>query len=719
MRWTFLLLILAGAIGCHRSSGNGNNGTGGAGAGAGGGGGGGAGGGGIPANGPFVAAVYTADNKLDGVRQLFAINTAGGVLDLSHSLGDAVHVDEFALSPDQRQVAYGAEGVADPGLFISPVNDDTPVPIGPRNVVVEELAWRPNGSVIAYRASASPAQLFLIAPDGTGLLDVTGGVAEVFTRIAWSPDGQWLAFRWDRDTAGQHDLWVVRADGSGLRRIAGMTATTGVRFVAYAWSPVANCIAFGADLETEGVRDLYVVDIDGGGAEARVSIEAGTTGSVGAFDFDWSPDGSALAYRRKDAATDDHALFQVSKVGGDARRISGSAGSVRLFQWSHDSSRVAFKDAAAIYTTDGDAPPIEHGRHTFIGSFDWAPSDRSLAYVADSALAPNLYQIDFAAGTTTQVAEDVDGFAFEAASQLAGLTEAEVLLVTFFGSVEFGLAVLESLEKEGSKTRQVLPRGVGRCTYYRDPEGKIHCFAERDVGQGNFLASIPTVSNPASEAILGANVVPAFANKLVDGTFPVAGFGQAFDTVFERPGGSQSLQWFVLVNGQRLTIEIFEFNPLFGAQILPNRYLGTFQDRFFELATPSPPLLLDEVGFPTTITLQLEPFILPGEPFSVLWNLSGTLDPNDGLPSFAVLASPNPVIACLNSGAPTILHSLPEGGIELLIVDTDKIVVLGIHTNRGRFKVVYYTAEGDPVFGWVDFDDVELDASVPLPVVAE
>ncbi len=34
---------------------------------------------------------------------------------------------------------------------------------------------------------------------------------------SWSPDGLWVAFQSDRD--GDHEIYVVRTDGSGLRRL--------------------------------------------------------------------------------------------------------------------------------------------------------------------------------------------------------------------------------------------------------------------------------------------------------------------------------------------------------------------------------------------------------------------------------------------------------------------------------------------------------------------
>jgi Tol biopolymer transport system component len=77
--------------------------------------------------------------------------------------------------------------------------------------------WSPSGRQLAYAGSANynDADVFLCNPDGSAVhrLTFSGG-----TQPAWSPDGKYIAF------IRHSDLYVVRQDGQGLRRVVSVPA---------------------------------------------------------------------------------------------------------------------------------------------------------------------------------------------------------------------------------------------------------------------------------------------------------------------------------------------------------------------------------------------------------------------------------------------------------------------------------------------------------------
>jgi Tol biopolymer transport system component len=94
-------------------------------------------------------------------------------------------------------------------------------------------AWSPRGDRIAFTAKDRGEvdyDIFTIRPDGTGLRRLTSAAGND-SHPAWSPDGEWIAFASARggfkDEAVLHpynpqpygDLYVMRADGSDLRQL--------------------------------------------------------------------------------------------------------------------------------------------------------------------------------------------------------------------------------------------------------------------------------------------------------------------------------------------------------------------------------------------------------------------------------------------------------------------------------------------------------------------
>lgn len=100
---------------------------------------------------------------------------------------------------------------------------------------------------------------------------------------AWSPDGEWLAFQSDAGrAAGQNEIWIARADGSGLRKVTDSPPGTWSR--APTWSPDGRWIAFVSDREGSRGADygeLFAVEV----ATGAVTRLSDTGGQV----YDWRP----------------------------------------------------------------------------------------------------------------------------------------------------------------------------------------------------------------------------------------------------------------------------------------------------------------------------------------------------------------------------------------------------------------------------------------------
>lgn len=94
------------------------------------------------------------------------------------------------------------------------------------------------------------AELFVVASDGSGRRQLTafaggscpeGAPGRSVREPAWAPDGRWIVFGITATCGGFEGLYVIRADGAGLRPL-----TTGLDAMDShpRWAPTGSQIAF-------------------------------------------------------------------------------------------------------------------------------------------------------------------------------------------------------------------------------------------------------------------------------------------------------------------------------------------------------------------------------------------------------------------------------------------------------------------------------------------
>jgi hypothetical protein len=155
-------------------------------------------------------------NKEDNIIRIYVVNSDGT------NEQDLRIAGQFpAWAPDSQRFVYRGCDVTGNrcGVWMANATPAMPWNTGINLIapVVQDAqaahpAWSPAGDQIVYQSpKAGTWDLYVVKADGTGLRQLTAdpGIEGLPT---WSPDSQWVAFL--SNANGQWGIWIIRADGS-------------------------------------------------------------------------------------------------------------------------------------------------------------------------------------------------------------------------------------------------------------------------------------------------------------------------------------------------------------------------------------------------------------------------------------------------------------------------------------------------------------------------
>lgn len=324
----------------------------------------------------------------------------------------------------------------------------------------------PDGRWVAYQATeVDPTSLgrnidIWVVPATGGDPRRLAAHAASDTRPRWSRDGKHLAFLSTRD--GSSQVWLMDAHGAALRKVTSLpTEVGGMSWIDTGTLLVTSDVypacdrpdgAYGDACQRERLdaagkppperlydRLLYrhwdtwddnrrahllVVGLDG---HVRRDLTPGdadvppfTVG--GADDYDVSPDGTEVAYSRKDdprteAISTNAELYRVPVSGGAPAKVAGSAGYDATPRYSPDGSRIAFRaQDRAGYESDRwrlrvfdrrtgriSEPAPDFDRH--VGDVAWSPDSRTVYFTAEHEARVPVFAVAADGGAVRTVTE--------------------------------------------------------------------------------------------------------------------------------------------------------------------------------------------------------------------------------------------------------------------------------------------------------------------------
>jgi Tol biopolymer transport system component len=255
-----------------------------------------------------------------------------------------------------------------------------------------DLAWSPDGRKLAFaiqprgsagvcdRAGACNDEIFVINADGSGLRRLTRNAAPD-GHAAWSPDGRKIAFLSQGDGTGA-DVFVMNGDGSDQRNLTRKPGNE----VDPGWSPDGRAIVFsavppgqplwvGGSRSASGpYRDVYVMNADG-------SDQRNLTHTTEAEEWTggWSPDGRTIAFSAYDGRS--NRIFVINADGSGKRALTREITPETFMSWSPDGRKIAFFDAGiSVVNIDGSGLR-RLARNVAFHRASWSPDGRKLTFV--------------------------------------------------------------------------------------------------------------------------------------------------------------------------------------------------------------------------------------------------------------------------------------------------------------------------------------------------
>ena len=303
-----------------------------------------------------------------------------------------------AWSPDGRKLAFVSERDGNAEIYVMNADGSAQENLTEQPASDSHPSWSPNARKLAFVSRRDGnSEIYVMNANGSGLRNLTR-TPSADRDPAWSPDGRAIAFvqecmprpgdpRW---RCGGTYLYVVNADGSGLRRLT----TVRGHALTPSWSADGKTIRYGGYLvyaDGSGRKKLHEVRIwtnrnialDGvwspdGQRIAAVSVphsppEARNPTKFGLWvtnadgsnarrvaakategDPAWSPDGRRIAFRRFGIGRVNSDLYVVNADGSGLRRLTRNAAKLRWFAWSPDGRTIAFLRNGEVYIVKAD-----------------------------------------------------------------------------------------------------------------------------------------------------------------------------------------------------------------------------------------------------------------------------------------------------------------------------------------------------------------------------
>jgi dipeptidyl aminopeptidase/acylaminoacyl peptidase len=333
-----------------------------------------------------------------------------------------------SFSPDGKYVAVTSDIGGLPQIWIVPTAGGWPRLITAGNDPVGAMAWSPRSDLLAFTllpGGGLNAQVYVSRADGSGLRRLTDGGKENNSLGPWSDDGRRLALASNRRSAATMDVYLADPVSARMEMVAELGGVGGIASIGR-----DNRRVVLSRLKSRGDNNLYLLDL-----ATRQEALLTPHDPPGQFsDGQLSPDGHTVYL----SSNKDRDLQAFARIRLDANGAPGPievvaeradaelegfeidhAGRSAVLVWNVGGrNELAFVDLATGRSHPGPALPAE-----LVSGTTYSPDDRLLALTVAGAASPaDVWILDVATDTFRQLT-----FASHAGVDLSALVKPELV----------------------------------------------------------------------------------------------------------------------------------------------------------------------------------------------------------------------------------------------------------------------------------------------------
>jgi len=280
------------------------------------------------------------------------------------------------------------------GLFIFSCYENEPT--------ADSLSWSPDGQKLLMITNQSQELLLIrVSENNVSQVSVVDSARQekpAFFAPRWSSDSKYFLYIKLQQRLCHLFIDAITEKGYTLSTCLTSEAPekSTASIINACWAPQQNLILF-HEIDKSKKRQLVTVDVYG---KNRRVLKTGRSDVVS---FQWSPDGSCIAYLAIGDTKNSTGLWLVNADGSTARQIYQGEG-ISQFQWAPDGATIVFIQKSGLEQNVGynifliDA----QGKHlqlisenkTEISQVDWSPDGTMMAYLQQAEKGKNLWLIE-------------------------------------------------------------------------------------------------------------------------------------------------------------------------------------------------------------------------------------------------------------------------------------------------------------------------------------